>query len=490
MIYKSNTPYRFDSISRIHGELTESTQNAEIIRRFYYQTEIDPQYMGNHDCHGSGTADGSNAVAVPRRRWLLSCGSVALASVAGCLGDSDDTDANGSSEPNGTDGENTDESDASAYENVAETEMAWPRKQTGTYQNSYVPEAEGAVTEFERAEIGTISFDIISAAYAHYDGKIYAQTDETISEYDRDGTKEWERERPQEFRGEPIIADDGVYYITDSHQFVTLDRETGERSRIRTVPDDWELSTSGTDEQRYNDGDLYIIESRGYDEYEVGAYDLESESFAWRETFPYTGRAIEIVDDRLVLTEYDNTIGGTYSGIRTFDRESGTEQWHRELDETPATIVSNGSLLYALYSSRESRLYAFDLEDGNQRFEIEPDVDVEEIAVDDRHVYYAVDEGYAAFDAETGEHEWTFQTISSVESGVVVTDDAIYLSTGERLHVVDPTSGDELANHEADIRDLDRLYGLSLSGDRLWAIVDNGAGYENYLVAFEPTETE
>jgi len=218
--------------------------------------------------------------------------------------------------------------------------------------------------------------------------------------------------------------------------------------------------------------------------YNIGAYDVESESFEWSDSFDVAGTG-HFAGDLLVVSEDD----GFDDAIRAFDIETGNERFSHEIEFSPDEYIVGEEILFAIYSGEsatttDGALVAYELQDGTEQYRNEPFESISTVTADDDHLYYWLDNEYRAMDAETGDTEWSYPMTDTVDE-VIVGADALYLGQDERIFVVDAESGEEIATHEIDgidmLRSVDKF---TLSGDRLWAMANADIQGE-HLVGFE-----
>lgn len=426
---------------------------------------------------------------VKRRNVVATTGVVLSTALAGCSDNGDQSDGtadNGDQSDNGDMQTDEDSGSEETAQFIGETTISWPRELAGTYRNQYVPEASGAPAALEQFHPGEFEFDIPVGQplqSVHHEGSIYVREDDVIHKFDSEGEKLWDREEDlSPIDNSPFVTADGeIYCVSDNDQFIALDPDSGDRRWIRGLPGEWEL-----DEYAFQNGIFYTVDD-DFSEYEIGAYDVEAESFSWDASVDRSANAVHVHDEYLIVRESDSF----YSGIKVFDRSTGDEQFEEELDSQPNDFIGNETTVLAVRTggpTRDSFLIAYDLSDWSRKFTESSFDGSEPFAADNRHFYYWDETAYVAADAATGEEEWTYPMTDS-PSGVLVTDDVLYLTQGERIYTVDADSGEELLEHDAEIDDLSELGELTLSDDRLWATAYREFDDE-LLVGFDLVENE
>lgn len=427
----------------------------------------------------------------PTRRSLIAVlGSASVAAVAGCIDDdsADDEQADdgeaGDTEPSdeGDDGEAT--ADDDQYQYFPGTTVSRPQYLTDGSRSGYVPETEGALTEFSVATSANEPRDLLTESYHVHDETIITAAISDVGRFDDEGDKQWDRST--DIEAGPVVTDEYVYVITENEQLDTLDIESGEQETLEPLPLDDDVNE--VDEVIYDDGTFYLLVNVGHQEHAVVAYDPHEDTVEWEHDDEY-GHTMMALGEEIVAVSEGRTQAGA---VRAYDRDSGDEVWiDEELESTPEAIAVQDGVVYGLNAqtgvSGAHHHYAFDVESGDRIWEETGDpISAEQFLVDSERYYHPVDNGYAAFDARTGDQEWTFQMTDQPEPGPVVTDQAIYLAEGNRLHVIDPESGDELAEHE--VEETVRISNITLHADRLW--FEGSDGVDQVLYSLDSGEDD
>lgn len=203
-------------------------------------------------------------------------------------------------------------------------------------------------------------------------------------------------------------------------------------------------------------------------------------------------------------------------GLRAFDASTGNEFWHNEdivghADGISTPTVANGTVYavgdYSPDDTEEVRLWAIDGVTGNIEWNYSIDVDdtgfssVTPPTVVDGSIYFGLDgpdeEVLYAFDAATGDKEWSVDDIEGVTTPTVV-DGTVYMTVwSETLHAFDADTGDteweytdESVSTEPTVVDGTLYVGASWGGDtegELHAIDPDTGDKEWKFTAIEET---
>jgi|GEM_PF-1707035 outer membrane protein assembly factor BamB len=326
-----------------------------------------------------------------------------------------------------------------------------------------------------------------------------------------DGSVDWHRTVVEAEGGENIeafrqprasIGDDALYVAwlgktddeRDVEQLAALDPSDGSVRWKRTYE-----QTSGVTEPAEVDGTLYRV-SQG----KMQALDPSDGSISWEsdQYLLYQWGHPAVGDD--IVVEYGNAVPdeeGSAKVLVAFDRESGEEVWTEEVPHAgiPEPTIDDGTVFvtegdsffqYGLNrpDAPERRLYAFDAEDGSERWSFTYDTDEMDdklvaggtsfVTVDADHAYLAL--GFAnahqylgpdaasetveqvreelyhgpnvfALDRESGDVAWQAQVGDQAQSvhPPIVDEDSLYVvrldaeDEGQQVHVLDRSDGTE-----------------------------------------------
>jgi len=388
-----------------------------------------------------------------RRRLLATASGLTAATLAGCLGSSDNNDTNGDGDGNtaGAGGNG----DAGAL-------AGWPSYGYDIQNTGYHPTTTGPKDGVEEAWSTDID-DAVTAPPVIADGTAFwvsANDDEdtgTVYAVDTsDGTIQWEMPTDSQFT-RPAAVVDGTVYAENGRTIMALDAATGEKQwsvnvLVRTTPvvhdgsvyalvvD--ERSVAVTDYFIYEfdaeTGDHEVLREYSRDEDEGGAFAMEfSPSFA-------------AVGDTLILTNKKQ--------VRSLTLKSGEEKWVYEDDgligmDDRSPVVANGTVYTVSSSTSETNaaLHAIDLESGEQQWrytDSEFSAQPGEPAVAEGTVYMPQFRSLYAIDAETGEKQWstwiTDNNWKFQHDKPLVADGVVYVSAAEVVWGLDTESGDSL----------------------------------------------
>lgn len=159
----------------------------------------------------------------------------------------------------------------------------------------------------------------------------------------------------------------------------------------------------------------------------------------WSKSVPAPGTRTEDATDRSPAMTDDRVFVPCDDGLRCFDREDGTEQWHSLDDPITATPAVGDELVYAPVADRGVR--AIDRSSGRIEWKTEAFPCWTRPLVDGDRVYVARERNLYAFDRTTGDRLWRFDEPGfrgpSYTSPQLVDDRIIAGSTGHAIIVVD-----------------------------------------------------
>jgi|GEM_PF-2572884 len=410
-----------------------------------------------------------------RRTVLL--GSIGgLAMVAGCLDSDDgsdespaDTDDDGPGDDDSTDGTTAtddaetedDDAEGEAILYFGETSASWPRELTDHANSGYLSGATDQLTSFERTLDIESAVDTTLPRFVFRDEMIYSVFgDGTIRAYTIDGEEQWDRSSDVAFG--PFLDSDGLFVVTNDDQLVRIDADSGDQDWIRPAPNDWEYVDA-----LVTDGRLYGLIGQGVSEYVVGEYDIGSEEVTWEsDHVDQEPQEMLLADETIVVRE----TGSFYAGVRAIDIGDETARWETELEAQ--SMLVGGNTLFGLdldgSVDPDPEIHALSMADGTQRWS-EPGaqaLDPETTITDGERLFCATDEGYSAFDGETGDEEWTIQLENEVRPGPFVTEGTLYLAEDARVSALDPIDGSELGTET--ISDVSEVTTVTGYRDRLW----------------------
>ncbi|MFP8890682.1 PQQ-binding-like beta-propeller repeat protein [Natrialbaceae archaeon A-CW2] len=218
--------------------------------------------------------------------------------------------------------------------------------------------------------------------------------------------------------------------------------------------------TEGSADDRFGERGLTTMGDVGFvvnGSDEIVAVD-SSGTQQWSTTLPEQTRAAPTASDGSLFVTVDDQ-------ILALDGEDGTELWSNSEDEVAidrdmAAVV--GDYVYAADDgggiNNPPTVQAFDPDDGDLEWSTEVSNDGSiEFTADEEFVYVVSDDEVAAFDGETGEHEWDgAETLSAeVWSPPTVHDGVLYVTVG--------SAGDGPAIYAIDTEDGERIWRTQLN---------------------------
>lgn len=138
---------------------------------------------------------------------------------------------------------------------------------------------------------------------------------------------------------------------------------------------------------------------------------------------------------------------------------SGPEVSRRWTFETvscyrPSTAVADGMVYVAVSASDDDddHLYALDVETGTQRWERATDIHDTRLTVADGRVFVSGNPRITAFDAATGDREWSVDAVGSFESAPAVWDGTVYAGSHDKvLYALDAETGEFEWTYRSDL---------------------------------------
>jgi len=304
------------------------------------------------------------------------------------------------------------------------------------------------------------------------------------------GEKRWEFDANAHISS-PTVVDNNVYFTASGDGgLYSLDAETGD---LR-----WTVGDRGTKPPIVVDGTVFADVNNS-----LHAVDTAIGSQQW---IADKGRRPETVYDGTVYWA-NNTLGNDHldneGKLHAVDAGTGETKWCLELDER-FVLVGQGltaahGAMYCITTSGDddvvSNVRAVDLETGTERWSAALDgVDGKALTVANQTVYVASFEELYAFDAETGETEWSSKrTGVSLRAWPTVADGTIYTSSSGSLYAIDARAGTK--QWETEIGESSwgsptvgggvvyvtsndgQLHAIERTGDRKWTFEADNQGY-------------
>ncbi len=372
-----------------------------------------------------------------RRRWLATCVGTGVAGLAGCTSrGGDDSD---SSDDRSDDGIQTDDSDDVPLDIGDETDEPAPDEwlMTGVdlENTGYHPTASGPTGDVSERWVYEAG-DPITSEIAVSDGIAYANSmNRTSYAIDiENGNQIWKNNPTGTFQGSPTIIGKEMY-VNNNGRISEFDIDTGEI-----------LWFTGSDVDpkegvKYYDGVLYTSCGNGY----VKGVNPENGNVVWEHELEGTGRNTIAISDGVIFTS------SSPPHVYAVDIETGERLWEAE---TPGGGTSRGiavdqNHLYAGIQEGDT-LYAFDVEDGSESWSTDVGGYVySSIAIANDRAFARVENSIIALDTVDGSIIWEEPSHGS-RSNISLADGVIYATTNKGIAAFEMDSGETIWEFETE----------------------------------------
>lgn len=348
------------------------------------------------------------------------------------------------------------------------SEYMWPTyRGTGSrtnVTNQLFPDAGGDVEQFSSANsrdvLGVTGPPVVGVdtAYIPRLSHLEARNIET-------GELRWRKAIEGNLRTTPALGC-GFAFVATKEQLYAIQLSDGTVQWQRDVRGDMQPDQSPV----FADGTVYTV---GYDNV-VSAFDAAGEEL-WQANVDadVTGLAV----DEHVYLSYDRHTDGE-GGIISIDR-NGDERWRLELEKLGMAAAIQNETFY--FVSAYGRLYAVSV-DGNVLWKTQIDfTPARTPTVAHGNVY--VDAGgrtkCMAFDTESGDQQWTYET-GMTDCGILATSDYVYApGNNSGVHKLKSGTGDRVEQYPDIVSaDID----LVVQGDSVFYLPDPATELYQYRV--------
>ena len=350
---------------------------------------------------------------VPRmdRRSYIGLSVGTIATLAGCLGGSDDGGESENGEGTTGEGENGEENGADA------SDSNWVLARADEGRSGYNPDEPGFDEGFETAWTVRSGDRSFSPRTIVHDGTVYSNLSQ-LRAFDADGDELWESN--ESVASELAFVDDRLVFINDNERLIHVDPDSGDRLEAISLENEIASRQGVIDAavQMAHDG-VYVRNGyTGSDPNRTEKYDLYTGELDW-ESEEVSG-SFAITDDVIVVEGPSDQLFG-------LDRENGETVWDMELD---ASIhMARDGVVYCIPSpSGEELIYAVDASDGSIQWEADGDYN-RIVAIDDELVYASDEDILHAIETDSGERRWEYIAPHWIGDGIV-TDSTIVFHGG------------------------------------------------------------
>lgn len=278
------------------------------------------------------------------------------------------------------------------------------------------------------------------------DSRVYAVSTET-------GEREWSVSTNDTVTTTPALANGLLYVATDAERLLALSPGTGSGQWAKSVS-----ASNGQLPPIFTDGNL--ITARNH--YDIPRLDVRDPATGDVETTVQAEdetnrrfKRIVATDGRLYVVE---TSGGeyyTWSGkIIAIDPSDGSEVWTEAQDSKLLDVSIGNGTLYVVMGEfdNEGGIVAYDAQSGEQQWtftNLTKQVQAPTLA--DGTLYATSSDGdIYAIDPSIGTRKWN-RSVSGTPTSPVVVDDTVYVgSTDNRVYAHDAVSGEQLWTFETD----------------------------------------
>lgn len=389
-----------------------------------------------------------------RRRLLATASGLTAATLAGCLGSSDN--GNDETDDAGTTGDGPG-ADGTG-ENTQSNAQSWPMFGVDVRNTGHHPETTGPEDGIEKAWTADVDGSprgppVISDSTVFVrsrNGSFYAADADT-------GEIEWDVEFPG--TGTPTVVDDTVYATSRDDLVAAFDVETGDQHWSQT--EDVSMSPLVVDGSLYVGGYQYgTQDGRDVGTNPIYQYDTETGERDVLREYPYDEdsagfpEAFALGDDALIFNSGET--------VRSVELSTGEQQWvfesigEGDLNKGSPVLVDGTVYATDVTNHGDPYLYAIDAETGDEQWRFQKD-EMTRIeagpSVADGAVYLPHHKSISALDADSGEELWTQQIrgrMGGVVAKLTIVDGVIYANCGAWLTAIDASTGEVLWDDELD----------------------------------------
>jgi len=162
-----------------------------------------------------------------------------------------------------------------------------------------------------------------------------------------------------------------------------------------------------------------------------------------------TGKEIWLTDMKDKITsslaaDQGYVVAVSINGIlRMFDGSSGAELWNLDLGEAVHThpVIMNNQIFISSYAGE---IYMFDLKKGNILNKLKTSThQYHSVSVDEKNIYIPSSDGkITVLDKNSFRETWSVQLYGPPSTEILVTDNLLFCSTGQKLfYVIDKSNG-------------------------------------------------
>lgn len=293
---------------------------------------------------------------------------------------------------------------------------------------------DGPDLPYLKWEFGTNGdVDVLSTA----NGTVYAGFYKRLHALDAEtGDEKWRFKTDGRVMQPPAIEDGTVYLGSRDGNLYALEAETGEE-KWRFDTDGWVTSTAA------------IVNGTVYVGTDFSVYALEADTGEQKWRFHNGGTSPAVVDGTVFVGSPRE--GTAHGYAHALDAETGEELWSHKVGRWPrmpavldGTVYIPATWTQLSGTDHTTHVYALDAATGEERWKTRIDARIwGEVAADDGTVYIGANDGRLyALDSQTGDEAWTYQAHWWVDASAAVTQDTIYIRSGQCVYGLSSDDGE------------------------------------------------
>jgi len=228
-----------------------------------------------------------------------------------------------------------------------------------------------------------------------------------------------------------------LYTLSSPNSYHTIDQKKmntgGEKSRIlwKYETEEDELGNAVYSSPTISDNILYATSWNG----EIYAIDVNSGEEIWKKNVGWSSTSSPIIAD-------DKVYVGSSEGLYALDKDSGRVLWEKLVGFVSSKPTAYDNIVYC--GCNDGKIYAFESETGDLKWTYNTDADIRSSPAIHNNVLYvgSNDKNLYAIDAKNGKEKWSYETKGAIVSSPSVYDDIVYFGSWDNhLYAVNVETG-------------------------------------------------